>query len=507
MHCLAPISRRQGIWRRAVGLALIAVALSSLSLLGAERPERPNFIVIFTDDQGYADLGVQGHPYIRTPNIDRMAREGVRFTDFYAQPFCGPSRAALMTGTYPSRNSLMFNHIPRARTGIHPNEITIAELLKDRGYATTMFGKWHLGDAAQFLPTRNGFDSYYGVPYSNDMWPYHPKIIRRPDEDERMRYTRERTAYTGFAQSDETYPVDWFPPLPLVENEEVIELNPKQELLTASYTDRAIDYIKEHRGTPFFIYLAHSMPHVPLFRSRKFRDTSMRGLYGDVIEEIDHNVGRILETLKSTGLDEKTLVIFTSDNGPWVGYGIDAGSAGQLRGSKGTLFDGGIRVPSIMRWPGQIPEGLVTSEIASNMDIFPTLAKLAGGAPPPDRTIDGRDLWPLMSDSEAESPHEALYFYEGGFRYKAEDGPPKNDPKLKAVRSGPWKLYLETEPGDEPDTLKVVATELFNMHYDVSEKYPLTDKHPEVIERLVKQAKSFNDSLRKNTRPLGRLAD
>ncbi len=486
---------------------LPALALPAPALSAAERPARPNFILIFTDDQGYADLGVQGHPYIRTPNIDRMAREGARFTDFYAQPFCGPSRAALMTGTHPSRNSLMFNHIPRARTGIHPNEITIAELLKDRGYATAMFGKWHLGDAPQFLPTRNGFDSYYGLPYSNDMWPYHPKIIRRPDEDERMRYTRERTAYTGYAQSDETYPVDWFPPLPLMENEEVIELNPRQELLTAAYADRAIAFIEANRERPFFLYLAHAMPHVPLFRGRRFRGKSLRGLYGDVIEEIDHHVGRILETLEAAGIDEKTLVIFTSDNGPWAGYGIDAGSAGLLRGSKGTLFEGGVRVPAVMRWPGQIPANLVTSEIASNMDIFPTLAKLAGGAPPPDRTIDGRDLWPLMTDPQAKSAHDALYFYEGGFRYRAEDGPPKNDPKLKAVRSGPWKLYVETAPGEEPDSLDVVATELFNLHYDIGEKYPLTDKHPDVVERLTKRAKSFNDSLRKNTRPLGRLAD
>lgn len=475
-------------------------------LPAAERPARPNFVLVFTDDQGYADLGVQGHPYIRTPNIDRMAREGARFTDFYAQPFCGPSRAALMTGTYPSRNSLMFNHVPRARTGIHPNEITIAELLKDRGYATAMLGKWHLGDAPQFLPTRNGFDSYYGIPYSNDMWPYHPKIIRRPDENERMRYTRERTAYTGYAQSDETYPVDWFPPLPLMENEEVVELNPRQELLTEAYADRTIAFIEANKDRPFFVYLAHSMPHVPLFRGRRFRGKSLRGLYGDVIEEIDHNVGRILAALEAAGIDEKTLVIFTSDNGPWAGYGIDAGSAGLLHGSKGTVFEGGIRVPAVMRWPGQIPANLVTSEIASNMDIFPTLAKLAGGAPPADRTIDGRDLWPLLTDPDAESPHDALYFYEGGFRYKAEDGPPKNDPKLKAVRSGPWKLYVETEPGEEPESREVIPGELFNLHYDISETYPLTDKHPAVVARLVKQAKSFNDSLRKNTRPLGRLA-
>ncbi|MCB1022387.1 MAG: sulfatase-like hydrolase/transferase, partial [Acidobacteria bacterium] len=249
---------------------LFAAALLAVGAAAAQRPERPNFIYIMADDQGYGDLGVQGHPYIRTPNIDRIAREGVRLTDFYAQPFCGPSRAALITGSYPARVSLAFNHIPRARTGIHPNEITIAEILKTRGYATAIIGKWHLGDAPEFLPTRHGFDYWLGLPYSNDMWPYHPKILERADEDERMRAARKRARYTGYAQSDQTYPLDWFPPLPLMRNEEVIELNPKQELLTQTYTDEAIRFMGEHRDEPFFLYVAHSMPHVPLYRSRRY---------------------------------------------------------------------------------------------------------------------------------------------------------------------------------------------------------------------------------------------
>ncbi len=337
-----------------------------------------------------------------------MAAEGLRFTDFYSQPFCGPARAALITGSYPPRNSLMFNHIPKARTGIHPNEITLAELLRDRGYATAMMGKWHLGDAPEFLPTRNGFDSYYGLPYSNDMWPYHPKIIRHADEDERMQYTRERTAYTGYAQSEETYPPDWFPPLPLPENAEVIELNPRQEELTATYTARAIKFIRQNRNRPFFAYIAPAMPHVPLFRGRDFRNKSLRGLYGDVIEEIDHHVGSIPDELEELELDQNTLVIFTSDHGPWAGYGIDAGSAGLLRGSKGTVYEGGVRVSAIMRWPGQIPATSVTSKVASIMDIFPTLAELSKTRIPSDRVIDGLSLKPLWEDPEKAKGHEAL---------------------------------------------------------------------------------------------------
>ncbi len=493
-----------------MGLMRIAALLAATALVtppAFPATDLPNFVVILADDQGYADLGVQGHPSIRTPRIDRMAAEGIRFTDFYAQPFCGPARAALLTGTYPPRNSLMFNHIPRARTGIHPNEVTIAELLRDRGYATAMLGKWHLGDAGPFLPTRNGFDRYYGLPYSNDMWPYHPKIVRRPDEDERIRHTRERTAYTGYAQSDETYPVDWFPPLPLIENEEVIETNPRQELLSEAYADRAIGFIREHRDEPFFVYIAHSMPHVPLFRGRQFRDRSLRGLYGDVIEEIDHHTGRILDVLDELDIAGRTLVIFTSDNGPWAGYGLDSGSAGILRGSKGTVYEGGVRVPAVMRWPGHIPAGLVTSEVASLMDIFPTLARLAGGKPPPDRTIDGRDLRPLWESPGKAKGHSELFFFEGGYRCRAEDGPPRNEPLMRAVRSGPWKLHVSAESGPDGKAGDLRAGALYQLQWDPSESYDLADKHADIVERLLGRARSFGKALLADLRPLGRLVD
>lgn len=479
--------------------SLLVVLFSALA--AAEPPDRPNVVYIMADDQGYGDLGVQGHPYIRTPNIDRLAREGARLTDFYAQPFCGPSRAALMTGSYPARNSLAFNHLPRARTGLHPNEITIAEILRDQGYATSIVGKWHLGDAPEFLPTRHGFDYWYGLPYSNDMWPYHPKIEKRTDEDERMKASRKRAGYTGYAQSDQIYPLDWFPQLPLMRNEEVIELNPQQERLVGDYTDEAIRFMREHRDQPFFVYLAHSMPHVPLFRSKPFEDESLRGRYGDVVEEIDANVGRILAAIDEMGMDEKTLVVFTSDNGPWVEYGFDAGSAGPLRGSKGTNYEGGVRVPFLARFPGQIPAGLVSSGIASNIDILPTLAKLAGGSPPSDRTIDGVDIWDLLTEPEAKSPRKTFFYYVGGMKYLAADGPPKNDPTIAAVRRDKWKLHVKSNAKG-----KLEPEALYNLYEDIGERLDYVSKEEDVAEELTKLAQKFNDDLRKDTRPHGTLA-
>ena len=475
---------------------LIVLALTVSSAAAAP----PNFVYIMADDQGYGDLGVQGHPYTRTPNIDRMAAEGARLTDFYAQPFCGPSRAALMTGSYPARNSLAFNHLPRARTGIHPNEITLAEILEAEGYATAIVGKWHLGDAPQFLPTRNGFDYWLGLPYSNDMWPYHPKIVERPQEDERMRASRERARYTGFSGQGQTYPLDWFPKLPLMENEEVVELNPRQETLTRRYTDAAVDFIRKRRDEPFFVFVAYAMPHVPLFPSEAYAGRSLRGRYGDVIEEIDANVGRLLAALAESGLDQRTLVCFTSDNGPWLDYGFDAGSAGPLRGGKGTNFEGGVRVPFIARWPGAIPAGIVSSEIAANLDILPTFAKLAGAELPEDRTLDGVDIWTALSKPGGRG-RDAFFYYMGGLNYRAEDGPPANDPRLEAVRQGPWKLHVETVGDDR----RVVAGDLYNLHQDVAETRDYAAKHPDVVERLRALAQDFNDRLLEDVRPLGRL--
>lgn len=289
---------------------------------GAPAADKPNFILILADDQGWQDLGIQGHPDIRTPNIDRMAREGMRLTSFYAAPFCGPSRAALMTGCYPPRNSLAFNHGPKSTTGIHPDEITVPELLKTAGYKTFMTGKWHLGSRAPFLPHRNGFDHWFGLPYSNDMWPYHPLMPPRPNEDERMRSARERAGYTGFAGQGRYYDLDkgqGFPEkLPLMADDEALEYDPDQTQLTRRYTEKALQFIEQSKDEPFFLYLPHAMPHVPLFVSGERKGQSIRGLYGDAIEEIDWSVGRILDKLNELGIDGDTLVVYTSDNGPWL---------------------------------------------------------------------------------------------------------------------------------------------------------------------------------------------
>jgi arylsulfatase A len=471
--------------------ALITLALATALVAAAQQTQKPNFIVIFADDQGWADLGAYGHPDIRTPNIDRMASEGVRFTSFYAAPFCGPSRAALMTGSYPPRASLAFNHGPKQTTGIHPNEITVAELLKTQGYATQMIGKWHLGDAPQFLPHRNGFDHWFGIPFSNDMWRYHPVMPIREPEDERMVSARERAEFTGFAGKGHYYDLEkgqGFPhPLPLMNDDEVVELDADQRKLTTLYTEKALEFIESSKDGPFFLYLPHAMPHVPLFVSNKGWGRSLRGRYGDVIEEIDWSVGQILDKLDELGIDDNTMVVYTSDNGPWLQYGIDAGSAGPFNRGKATTWEGGMRVPGIFRMKGKIPAGRVTSAVAANMDILPTFAALAGAKLPTDRVLDGRDLWPLLSGKTEQSPHEYFYFFAGSGR----DRPPR----LEAIRRGRYKLRLDSEFG---------PVALYDLYADAGEKFDIKERHPEVLEKLTAQAKTFVEELKKNTRPLGR---
>jgi arylsulfatase A-like enzyme len=458
----------------------------------AQSTRPPNIIVILADDQGYGDLGCYGSPYIRTPNIDRMAAEGLRFTDFYAQSLCGPSRAALLTGTYPARNSLNFNHLPKARTGIHPNEITIPELLKHAGYKTQAIGKWHLGDAPAFLPTRNGFDHWFGLPYSNDMWPYHPKVTRTGPENETSKAVRERAERTGFDGQGQHYPPDWFPPLPLMRDERVEETNPDQSQLTARYTAEALRFITANQANPFFLYLAHSMPHVPLFPGKAFANKSLRGRYGDVVEEIDHSTGQILATLKQLGLDANTLVIYTSDNGPWSPYGIDAGSAGPLRGAKGSVWEGGIRVPAIFRWPGHIPAAAVTSQIAATLDLLPTFAAAARIQLPADRTIDGKNLLPFLTAATRQSPRQDFYYFDTAIQYTPQTGRPSSNSNLLAVRSGPWKLHLS-------------AGALYDLQSDIAESKDVAAQYPETVAALQQSAATFLAALRANIRPLAHL--
>jgi arylsulfatase A len=457
--------------------ALFLTACSSLKPLAPQRP--PNFVVIFCDDLGYGDIGCFGSK-TPTPNIDRMAREGVRLTDFYVgQAVCSASRSALLTGCYPSRVSIQGALGPHSKTGLNPDEQTIAEVLKTRGYATAIYGKWHLGDAPEFLPTRQGFDEWYGLPYSNDMWPNHP--------------------------TDKSYP-----PLPLYVNETIVQLMPDQSQLTRQYTEHAVGFIDRNKDQPFFLYVPHSMPHVPIFASTNFAGRTGQGLYADVVAEIDWSVGQILAALKKNGLDDNTLVVFTSDNGPWQVFGNHAGSTGGLRESKGTSFDGGSRVPFVARWPKQIPAGTVQRKFAGTIDLLPTFAKLAGAAVPTDRKIDGGDMWPLLADRPgATSPREAQIIYYGRH--------------LDAVRVGDWKLHLDHDyrttaiAGRDGAMGKYgrghIAPSLFDLATDPNETKDLSAQHPEVMARLTKLAEATRDDLGdtnptregKGVRPPGRI--
>ncbi len=449
---------------RALPLCLLPCTLAwllpvtALAAPNQEGARPPNVVIIFTDDQGYGDVGAFGGKAAKTPNLDRMAKEGRKFTDFHvAQAVCSASRAALLTGCYPNRIGISGALGPKSKHGIGANELTLGQMFKQKGYATGMAGKWHLGHLPEFLPTRRGFDEFYGIPYSGDMWPFHPEA--KPGS---------------------------YPPLPLIEGERTVNpgLQPAdQEQLTVQYAERAVRFINRHKDAPFFFYLAPNMPHVPLFVSERFKGKSGEGLFGDVLMEIDWAVGEVLQALAANGLDQNTLVIFSSDNGPWLSYGNHAGSAGGLREGKGTAFEGGHREPCIMRWPGRIPAGSVCDEPLMTIDILPTLARLIG-AELPKHPIDGLDVWPLLSGQPgAQNPHDGYSFY-----YNQND--------LEAVRSGDWKLHfphtartMDGQPQGKdglPGKYKPlpVGRELYNLKNDPAEARNLAAEHPEVLARL-----------------------
>lgn len=430
-------------------------------------PTQPNIVIIFTDDQGYEDVGVFGAKNIKTPNLDLMAKNGVQFTNFHvSNAVCSASRASILTGCYSNRLGIFGALSDRSKHGLSPEETTIAELLKPKGYATGIVGKWHLGHLEPFLPTKQGFDEFFGLPYSNDMWPYHPE---RPDD---------------------------YPPLPLYQNETIIDTLTGQSMLTTWYTEKAVDFIDRNSHQPFFLYLAHNMPHVPLFVSEKFKGKSEAGIYGDVIMEIDWSVGQVLEALKNNGLEENTLVIFTSDNGPWLSYGTHAGSTGIFKEGKGTSWEGGIRVPAIMQWKGKIPKGQVQDKMAMTIDLLPTIAHITG-APLPEKTIDGKNIWPLISMEEgAESPQEAYYIYY-------------NKNELQAVISGKWKLYFphryRTLPDDyvkpsngipvKYEMLTLEEMELYDLEKDPSERYNIIEDNDEVVNKLQALAEKAREDM------------
>lgn len=441
----------------------------------------PNIVIIFTDDQGYADVGKFGAQGFNTPHIDRMADEGAVFRNFHvAQPICSASRAALLTGCYPNRIGIHGALGPGSKLGINVQETTIAELLKEQGYATAIFGKWHLGDSPEFMPRQHGFDEFFGLPYSNDMWPLHPDLVKLPPES---------------AERKQRYPE-----LPLYEGDKVAipKVTPRDmDQLTTWYTEHAVKFIDAHTSDSFFLYLAHSMPHVPLGVSDKFRGKSEQGLYGDVIEEIDWSVGQILDALKRNGIDDNTWVIFTSDNGPWLSYGNHSGSALPLREGKGTTWEGGTRVPCVMRWPGKIPAGTDTRDMLMTIDLLPTIAGLVG-ADLPENKIDGLDVWPLISRApDAKNPHRAYWFYY------------KNN-QLQAVTSGDgrWKLRLPHEyrtMGGMPvgkdgnpaaySRNHLEKAELYDLANDIGETTDVFSKHPEIVEKLQAEAEKARADL------------
>tara|TARA_R110002096_G_scaffold212352_8_gene399842 strand:- start:3418 stop:4803 length:1386 start_codon:yes stop_codon:yes gene_type:complete len=445
---------------------LLIIWAALIVAAGAAGERKPNFIIIFTDDQGYGDLSCFGGKHVNTPRLDQMAAEGAKLTSFYvAAPVCTPSRAALMTGCYPKRIDMATGSnfgvlLARDPKGLNPDEITIAEVLKGVGYKTGMFGKWHLGDQPGFLPTRQGFDEYFGIPYSHDIHPFHPSQKKHQ-----------------------------FPSLPLLDQETVIEMDPDADHLTRRITEHAVAFIEENKDDPFFIYIPHPIPHRPLHVSPPFMEgvssevidklndeqgtvdyKTRDKLFRQAINEIDWSVGRILDTLKANGIDENTLVIFTSDNGPAIG------KAGPLKGRKGSTFEGGMREPTVIRWPGKIPAGQPNGELMTAMDLLPTFAKLAGAEVPADRVIDGRDIWPVLS-GDTKSPHEAFFYHRGN--------------ELKAVRSGDWKLHLN----------KGKPSALFNLKTDVGESKNLLDENAEIAKRLQGYLADFRKDIAENSRP------
>ena len=441
-----------------------------------------NLIVIFIDDLGYADIGAFGETKYPTPHLDQMAREGMKFTDFVSSTaVCSASRAALMTGCYHRRVGIAGALFPQSRIGINPDETTIAEIAKSAGYSTACFGKWHLGHRTEFLPLQHGFDKYFGLPYSNDMWPVPPGSHSIPPGADRKK---------------------GYPDLPLYEDNEIFDPNvtaDDQKQLTTQYTNRAVQFIDDNADKPFFLYVPHSMVHVPLYVSDKFAGKSGAGLFGDVMMEVDWSVGQILGAVRRNEIAKKTLVVFASDNGPWLNYGDHAGSAAPLREGKGTMWEGGYRGPTLFWWPGRIPAGSQCDELASTIDILPTFASLIG-QPLPDRKIDGHDIRSLMYGLDSVSPHDEFYLYYGGGQ-------------LQGVRDRRWKLVLphryRTLDGRVGGTSgksvkydhKMTGTELYDLKADVGEKNNVFDQHPEVVKRLMEAAErarsTLGDSLNK----------
>ncbi len=437
--------------------SLFLLQLSIVCIYG--KNSSPNIIVIFGDDIGYGDVGVFGNPTIKTPNLDRMAYEGQKWTNFYsAASVCTPSRAGLLTGRLPIRSGMMSSKIrvlfPESWSGLQQSEITIAELVKQKKYATMHVGKWHLGHLPDYLPTKQGFDSYYGIPYSNDMDATQPKEKRKW-----ALYNPDRIDYWD---------------VPLMRNEKIIERPANQYTITKRYTEEAVKFIKKNKDRPFFLYFAHTMTHVPLFRSEKFVDISLAGIYGDVMEEVDWSVGQVLETVRNNNISERTLVIFTSDNGPWLTFDTHGGSAGPLKEGKGSTWEGGMREPTIMWWPGTIPAGTTQAGMGSTLDLMATVASITNTKIPKDRKMDSYDLSLAMS-MKADSPRNEMFFWRGT--------------KLFAARSGNYKAHFYTMTGyrDRGET-RLNTPLLYHLGHDPSEKFDVSRENPEIVTKIQEMA-------------------
>ena len=442
-------------------LATVAAVSATRAAKAADIPPRPNFVIVFCDDLGWGDLSCFGHPTIATPHLDRMAAEGTRMTQFYvAASVCTPSRAGLITGRYPARSGMAGNRrvlFPDSIGGLQDSELTIAEAVKTVGYATGMVGKWHLGHHQEYLPTRHGFDSYYGIPYSNDMDKVAPASVKGRDVFKNPNWRHFNVPLLEGTAGSEV---------------KQIERPTDQRTITRRYTLKAIDFIRQQKHHPFFLYLAHSLPHVPLFRGEKFVDHSRAGLYGDVIEEIDWGVGQILQELRDQGLAEKTMVVFTSDNGPWLTFHEQGGSAGPLRNGKGTTFEGGMRVPGLFWMPGTIPAGVVTAELASTLDLLPTVASMSGAKLPEDLVLDGFDLTGMLVQQQP-SPRESMFFYR--------------DFRLMAVRKGRYKAHYITQDSYVPGSNKATEHEpplLYDLEIDLGESRDLASTHKNVVDEM-----------------------
>lgn len=445
-------------------LSLFCLQLPSFGFESA----KPNIVVIFIDDLGYADIGPYGATKQKTPNLDRMAAEGMKLTSFYAAPVCSVSRAQLLTGCYGARVSVPGVFSPANANGLNPVESTVAERLKTLGYATACIGKWHLGDQPEFLPTKQGFDRYFGIPYSNDM---------------------QRMAIGGTERVS-----------PLLRDDKVIELltDEQQSRIVEHYTEAATNFIRESKDKPFFLYLPHTAVHTPIYPGEAFRGKSANGRFGDWVEEVDWSVGRVFETLRELKLDDNTFVLFTSDNGPWLIKGSDGGSALPLRGGKGSTWEGGVRVPTIVRWPGRIQPGTVCDAVAGTIDLLPTAVSIAGGTLPANPVIDGRDISPLLSGKSKESQREAHYYFAGY--------------NLQAVRQGPWKLALVTQAetmGKQASEDAKTNPRLYNLDAEIGEQTNLAAKHPDIVAKLQVLAEKMSAEIggEKPTsrRPAGRV--